>query len=337
MKLKEKLKKYFNNGLPANIVSARIDKETKIEIDDYISKFPLKTKSLTEKAYWIINELIEYPNECKCLECESIIYSGKFKSLLDGYSSNKLFCSKKCAGQSEITKSKLQTTNLERYGHKNNMWGVGIREKTIEGWIEKYGVDNPIKNDEIKQKVYDTNLERLGVKMPAQNSSVREKYKATCMKRYGVENGFNNGSAQATCMLRYGVKNPMQHPDVFNKSNTYKRKIGVFTSGLEYIYQGYENIAVVKLENDGFFDSDIMIGNAKLIPIIEYYNPIKNKLCHYFPDIYIKSQNLIIEVKSKYTYIKDFEVMKAKQCATIKLGLNHKIWVCSDKEFLYEG
>jgi hypothetical protein len=60
------------------------------------------------------------------------------------------------------------------------------------------------------------------------------------------------------------------------------------------------------------------------MPLIQY--EYKNKVLRYYPDIFVKSENKIIEVKSFYTYklclIKN--IMKA--LATRKAGYVYEIW-----------
>ena len=51
----------------------------------------------------------------------------------------------------------------------------------------------------------------------------------------------------------------------------------------------------------------------------------------YFPDIYIESQNRILEVKSMYTMNCDTEKNEKKKEACLKLGLNFNFLVLDSK------
>lgn len=85
------------------------------------------------------------------------------------------------------------------------------------------------------------------------------------------------------------------------KTNNYKYKKYIFPSGKSVNYQGYENVALDELIK--MYNEDDIENNRQKIPKIQYI--LNNKVCYYYPDIYIKSQNLIIEVKSVYLHIKN--------------------------------
>ena len=70
--------------------------------------------------------------------------------------------------------------------------------------------------------------------------------------------------------------------------------------------------------------NDIECGRSTNIPTINYE---LNGSRTYFPDIYIPKYNLIIDIKSDYTYNVDLEKNVIKQQATHKLGFNHKFIV----------
>ena len=53
----------------------------------------------------------------------------------------------------------------------------------------------------------------------------------------------------------------------------------------------------------------------------------KSKTLRYYPDIYIESENLIIEVKSTYTYKVSLIKNMIKSLSTRKLNLDFEFWV----------
>ena len=57
-----------------------------------------------------------------------------------------------------------------------------------------------------------------------------------------------------------------------------------------------------------------------------------DKIHRYYPDIYIPSQNKIIEVKSPYTYHKQLEQNICKKEQVIKDGYIFEFWICNKKE-----
>ena len=76
-------------------------------------------------------------------------------------------------------------------------------------------------------------------------------------------------------------------------------------------------------------ESDVITG-CKNVPIIWYNDEIGKKHRHYV-DIYIKSQNKCIEVKSSWTLIKQKNIIFLKQTAAKELGYIYEIWVYDSK------
>jgi len=291
-----------------------------------------KKNQVAEAVYWIIHDLKREPLAI-CPTCGKE-YRGKYYSIIEGYHFHE-HCSVSCRNRNPRYVAKLETTNLERHGHRNNMHGAKIRAKTKQKWIEKYGVTTPIQCEQIKAKVRATNQLRRGVDWPAQDKLVLEKYKATMMERHGVDNSFKTGNSQRTCMERYGVPNPMMHPEIFRKTlrGLKSTKQETFPSGQPYTYQGYENVAVQKLLE--FVNEDeMLVGDPTKLPVIEYINPVKGKICRYFPDIWVPHLNLIVEVKSTWTMKRQMQENMAKHNAALRLGFKHEIWICSKDQVL---
>lgn len=61
------------------------------------------------------------------------------------------------------------------------------------------------------------------------------------------------------------------------------------------------------------------------MPKISY--KLNQKEFKYYPDIYIKSENKIIEVKSSWTYEKNLVKNILKALATMKLGYSFEFWI----------
>jgi hypothetical protein len=111
------------------------------------------------------------------------------------------------------------------------------------------------------------------------------------------------------------------------KTNNYKYKKYIFPSGKSVNYQGYENVALDELIN--MYNEDDIENNRQKIPKIQYI--LNNKVHFYYPDIYIKSQNLIIEVKSIFTYKKQLVKNIIKSLSVRKYGFNFEFWIYTDK------
>lgn len=160
------------------------------------------------------------------------------------------------------------------------------------------------------EKLRKTNLEVRGVEHPSQCPEVRAKTIATFQKNYGCDN-------------------PMQNSVVFSKSKSksYATKHYTFPSGKVVDIQGYEDIALDELiivheEQDIVTEKDI-------IPVIKYTLEGKHKV--YFPDIYLPKCNMIIEVKSTYTYVKEIDKNIAKAKATNNSGYKFQFWIYDNK------
>lgn len=147
----------------------------------------------------------------------------------------------------------------------------------------------------------------------------------TFMEVYGTTHSSNTPEiiekTRNTNMERYGTIYPSQSPYV--NCNTYKSKKYTTKSGKIHTIQGYENIALDELMNI-YSEDNIIIGKSN-VPKIKYIFENKNKV--YYPDIYIPTENKIIEVKSTWTYKVQVNrnVIKANACK--EQGFNYEFWI----------
>lgn len=152
--------------------------------------------------------------------------------------------------------------------------------------------------------------------------------RATSLKRYGVEHYTQADSVLAkkekTNLKRYGHKSAMQNPEVSQRSfmNCFVPKTTV-VNGREFSYLGYENWGLQILADE--FGVANIESRKKKIPVIRYAR--KGVERNYFPDVFVKSANLIVEVKSLWTSgLMDttqrgqFSTLRAKARAVRKAG-----------------
>jgi hypothetical protein len=66
--------------------------------------------------------------------------------------------------------------------------------------------------------------------------------------------------------------------------------------------------------------------------ICHLLNIILKKSFRYYPDIWILSENKIIEVKSFYTYKQHLIKNIMKALATRKYGFSFEFWICDNKK-----
>lgn len=256
--------------------------------------------------------------------------------------------------KSNIIKEKIVNTNREKYGVDYGVQSNIVKQKIKKAFIDRFGVDNPRKNSDIvsktketnklkygydiasksdivKKKIVNTNITKYGVEYGFQSPVVKEKIKNTFLERYNVDHNFKiqevKDKIKETNISLYGTEYPMQNKDVMEKSikKSYYKKKYRFPSGKEIDIQGYENMALDELISSNIFEDDITT-NKDEIPTI-WYEDKNGKRHRHYVDIYIKSLNKCIEVKSSWTYKINKETVLAKQDAAKKMGLLYEIWI----------
>jgi hypothetical protein len=108
----------------------------------------------------------------------------------------------------------------------------------------------------------------------------------------------------------------------------------ILPSGRIVRIQGYENYGIEFLLNKGIDEKDIIIGNKEIekeIGLFFFYDTKKKKERRYFPDIFIKSENKIYEVKSTYTMKLDIDLINMKKESIINRGFNFEFLVFNAK------
>ena len=201
--------------------------------------------------------------------------------------------------------------------------------------MKKYGVEYPFQSKEIQDKVKKTILEVYGVNFITQNQETKEKIRNTNMEKYGVEYPSQNKDImkkmQDTCFERHGVRHPLQNEEIFKKavSSMKSFKTFKFPSGNIIEMQGYEHFALKELLDSGIIEEDIITGSDN-VPEIWYVDGENKKRKHYV-DIFIKSQNRCIEVKSEWTLKLQEKFMSYKQNAAKNIGYEYEIWIYDHK------
>jgi hypothetical protein len=150
---------YDING---NISSGKFKSLTK-EIKDAIFEHTTLCKStnLSERIYWIFNDLLDYPVHCKHPKCNKPIT--RFKGTYLG-----VFCSYSCNAKYKLLVSpnpfsgpagikRRQDGMMKKYGVDHNMKRKESLDKRIETYITNYGVDHPLKSDPIKSQARKAN------------------------------------------------------------------------------------------------------------------------------------------------------------------------------------
>ena len=298
-----------------------------------------------------INELFRYSEVIINTKCD---ICGDEKEMKNSYynqncdRNNNLYCCTNC--KSIITKK----TNLEKYGVENVSQSEKIKEKKKETNIKNWGVENVFQSEKIKDISKETKKEKYGnekftnrekskktclinngVEWPTQSKEVlktrnlnnKEKYgvefytqtkesqdkiKKTCLKKYGKESYFSTDDykikSKITCNEKYGVDYPSQNLEIHKKQFP---KMKIHESGIKY---------------QGSYEKDFLNFCDKLKIDVVRGKTIKfkynNKEKIYFSDYYLKKFNLIIEVKSWYTYELHKDLNLVKQKSVLEQGYN---------------
>lgn len=126
-----------------------------------------------------------------------------------------------CKLVSPEIQEKIEKTNLEKYGVKNQFQSNEIKEKTKKTCLKKYGVEYSAQSSEVKDKIKETNLIRFGDTCSARADSVKEKIKKTNLDRFGCECSLGNDKvrekAKETFIRKYGYDNPGKSPEIKEK------------------------------------------------------------------------------------------------------------------------
>lgn len=181
---------------------------------------------------------------------------------------------------------KRKETMNENYGYYNNN-----RDKSINTCIQRYGVSNVSKIESVKSSKIETSLKNWGVKNVFQSDIIKEISKLTNNRKYGFD---------------YATQNI----DIFRKAEISGYKIKEY-NGL--YYRGtYELDFLLFCESN-----NINVSNG---PSIEYFIDNCRKIYH--SDFLISDRNLIIEIKSDYTYKINLDINLEKKKYSIINGYN---------------
>jgi len=210
-------------------------------------------------------------------------------------------------GKCKICKKETQFVSFKRGGYKtickgNNCLSIRIKQSITPK------VD--IKRKQTSLKIYGNS-----------NYNNMNKNKKTKKEKYGNENYRNDEKIKQTCLEKYGVENPAQNSQIFFKTQEKAFKVKKYKNTNIYYRASYE---LDFLEN--YYNKFLDLTNA---PSIKYKFNNKDKI--YFPDFYIQSLNLIIEIKNSYLYNRDKNILQEKEKATISNG--YKYIMIIDKNY----
>lgn len=264
---------------------------------------------------------------------------------------------------SEEIKDKIKQTNLDRYGVEYYSSTKECREKVKDTNIGRYGVECVLQSSEIKDKIKESMMKKYGVENPGNMSDHYNKCVSTMIKHFGtVENAYTNRTKKTREVMleKYGVENLFQLEEYLTiANNAMLEKYGVkhgfsskdiqlkcfeskqtsswyknytMPSGKIVRIMGYEHLCLDNLLLT--YDENEIITYYKNIPIIQYTTDGKQH--NYYPDIYIPTENKLIEVKSEYILNLNYEIDMIKHKKAISDGYVHIIQVFNSNGEFYE-
>lgn len=293
--------KYINNSLPMRCL-CKCGRETTIAYNNLtrnISGCIQCTGRLTQDDATVIIErsgctllsthefvLNETHITYRCV-CENT-HTGPWKTFKNG------------ARCPECTKVKYKNTCNELYGVDNSFQYEEFKEKGRQTMIELYNGPYTMSSN-LKEQTIAANKANNGGQHNLATPEIRELSARAYEEKHGCKFGYNpehQEKARISHKNNTGYDYPMQNPTSLSKRNktAFSAKDYTFPSGRVTTIQGYEHYALDDLIDIYEVDEDDIITGEVNVPQIEY--EFDSKTCYYHPDIYIKSLNMLIEVKS---------------------------------------
>jgi len=278
---------------------------------------------------------INVPKKCKT--CNSVI-------LLDVYQN---YCSRKCSNNDldvvnkmrntwenkddseiETIQTKRKNTNIKKYGIDIASKLLEVIEKNKQSHIKNWG-DYAMRDKEILNKRKTTCIQKYGgVGMASE--FIYQKIKKTNTEKYGVEYYSQSDNWYKKCVEtaieKYGKEwvSKVDNINAKQQSGGYSYYDFEFPSGKVVRVQGYEPRVLAKLIID-YDEDDIVVGVQNIIDAIGFFHYFyENETHRYYPDIYIKSENQVIEVKSIYTFNKEKDKNLLKRQSVLDKEINFK-------------
>jgi hypothetical protein len=220
-------------------------------------------------------------------------------------------CSPKCSQNSESITIVRRKNSIKKYGvdhyTKTEKYKEILKEKikrkefgfSSEGF-QKYLKDNKIDNVSQLQEIKNKKKLTFDNKSAEEKKLITEKQRLTVMTKYGVSNSYE----LAKRFLYKDFTTP---------------------SGKIIKLQGYEDVGYKKLLE--IYAEEEIVFHRKEVPNILY--EINGAFKKYYPDFWVPKDNLIIEIKSKWTLSVKKDINYKKMAAASNHGFVSQIWVCS--------
>lgn len=264
-----------NGGINGHFIK-RLSIEQQNEIKKLTSFCPVNT-DIQIRIKLIINDIKEYP---KCIICRNDVRKhNKDLRLLET-------CSVNCDYQYRA--NLIKESNIKKYGVTSTNKLKNVKDKIKKTMLINHGVESYTKSDDFINKSKKTKNDKYGNPIYVNPT----KGKKTKLKRYGDENYNNHEKYINTCIEKYGVEHVMQSKEIFEKQQS--KCYGAKKYKHLYYRGSYELLFITE------FEKNFPIETLENCFSVKYNYEQKNKI--YFPDFLIKNKNIIVEIKSSWTY-----------------------------------
>lgn len=134
------------------------------------------------------------------------------------------------------------------------------------------------------------------------------------------------GRLKKAFTAKYGVSNPSQVPSIRRKQLVSGLRTKQVALGARTVHvQGYEEFGIDWLLSKGCKPSQIKVESEGKVPVIHYRHAGKDRV--YYPDIFVPSRNLIVEVKSVGTLLRNEACWKSNRAKVKALQQSQYKWM----------
>lgn len=227
----------------------------------------------------------------------------------------KIFVKCDVCGKEKEMPYKEYFNNIKNQGYFSCSPNCG-KEKQKQTNIKKYNEVSPMQNESILLKSKATCLKNSGFKHNSQIPNVKKQKKEKSLKNYGVDYPLQSKKIrkkiEKTNEEKYGFKCCLQNRKIHEKQQTSAFKLKKH-QGTNLFYRGtYEKDFL-----DFCVQNSIKVCSGKSLCY-----KFKNKERVYHSDFFVPDKNLIVEIKSSYTFKKEFGKNIAKRKSSITQGYN---------------
>lgn len=239
-------------------------------IENEIGELNSKDSTISEKCFWIIHDIREYP---KCLNDNCNNKVTNFISMRDGYYK---YCCHLCSCKCEKHKQYVRSVFREKFGFDSPLCQPWVKEKCHNEESQKkykatclsHGYTAPMRDPKIKNKWINTNIDHNGG-IGWQSEDIKHR-------------------SMNTNINRYGVPNAIQNKDIFRKIFRRLYYNGqYFGSSYELYFYMYLKRNNIQFEYQPRFPKPIVIDGTER---------------YLFPDFYLIKENKYIDTKGGHFF-----------------------------------